>query len=50
METISPKELPYPIADEGLGEKLYPNEKVLADQIADEIEGGIRKQYTSGAA
>ncbi|MBC7751721.1 MAG: catalase family protein [Candidatus Saccharibacteria bacterium] len=40
----------YPIADAGLGEKLYPNEPIYADKIAAEIEKSIRKQYTAGNA
>jgi hypothetical protein len=44
------QELPYPTFDQGLGEELYPNEKGLADQIADAIEKAIRAQYQAGHA
>lgn len=40
----------YPIADSGLGEKLYPDEPMYADKIALEIEKTIREQYTEGNA
>jgi hypothetical protein len=42
--------VPYPIADEQLGEKLYENEEHLTTQIADQVEKGIRAQYQPGAA
>jgi hypothetical protein len=42
--------LPYPDADEYLGEKLYPDEVSLTAQIADEVEKGIRAQYQPGTA
>ncbi len=42
--------LPYPQADEYLGEKLYPDEAHLTEQIADEVEKGIRAQYKPGTA
>jgi hypothetical protein len=40
----------YPVADTGLGETPYPDEEVLAGQIASAIERSIRKQYQSGDA
>jgi hypothetical protein len=40
----------YPVADTGLGETPYPDEEVLAGQIASAIEKSIRKQYQSGDA
>jgi catalase len=42
--------LPYPIADEALGEKLHPDEAAITKQIADEVEKSIRVQYQPGAA
>jgi len=42
--------LPYPDADPGLGESLYPDESDLANQIASNIESSIRKQYAGGDA
>jgi len=41
-------QLPYPKIDHELGEKLQPNEEILAKQIADHIGQAIRTQYTSG--
>lgn len=43
-------DVPYPVADEELGERLYENEASLTTQIADETEKGIRAQYQAGAA
>ena len=40
----------YPDIDSGLSEQLYPNEKVIAEQIAEVIEKSIRKQYALGSA
>lgn len=40
----------YPTADSGLGEKLYPDESMYAEKIAEVIEQSIRKQYTTGNA
>jgi hypothetical protein len=40
----------YPDIDSGLSEQLYPNEKVIAEQIAEVIEKSIRKQYVLGSA
>ena len=42
--------LPYPSADEYLGEKLFPDEAALTDQLADTIEKGVRAQYQAGNA
>jgi hypothetical protein len=38
----------YQIADESLGEKLYPNEEKIAFETADTIEKDLRKQYQKG--
>ncbi|MCH2070597.1 catalase family protein [Acinetobacter pittii] len=40
----------YPEIDPFLGEKLQPNEEVLAQNIAQVIEKSIREQYTVGNA
>ena len=40
----------YPKIDPFLGEKLQPNEEVLAQNIAQVIEKSIREQYTAGNA
>lgn len=40
----------YPKIDSFLGEKLQPNEEVLAQNIAQVIEKSIRAQYTAGNA
>ncbi|MGP4771519.1 catalase family protein [Acinetobacter sp. PFS20] len=40
----------YPKIDPFLGEKLQPNEEVLAQNIAQIIEKSIREQYTAGNA
>jgi len=42
--------VPYPTADEVLGEKLHPDEEAITSQIADLIEAGIRAQYKPGSA
>jgi hypothetical protein len=42
--------VPYPSADEALGEKLHPDEAAITLQIADEVEKSIRAQYLPGAA
>ncbi|WP_343621590.1 catalase family protein [Acinetobacter proteolyticus] len=42
--------IPYPSIDTGLGEKLQPNESILAEQIAEQIGQSIRQQYTTGHA
>ncbi len=44
------RELPYPTVDRFLGEELYPNERDLADRIADAIEKSIRANYKPGHA
>lgn len=41
---------PYPTIDTGLGEKLQPNENILAEQIAEQIGQSIRQKYTAGHA
>lgn len=40
--------IPYPTIDTELGEKLQPNESILAAQISEQIGQSIRKQYTAG--
>lgn len=42
--------LPYPVADPQLGEKLYPNEALYAQQIGVELEKLIRKRDAQGQA
>jgi catalase len=42
--------VPYPIADEILGERLHPDEEEITAQIADHVESGIRAQYQPGSA
>lgn len=53
-QTINPlpqtSTITYPIADSGLGEKLYPDEAKYAEKISAVIEASIRKQYTTGHA
>ncbi|MES2027055.1 MAG: catalase family protein [Pseudomonadota bacterium] len=41
---------PYPVADAFLGERLYPNEQAIAQEMASIIEATIRKQYQPGGA
>jgi catalase len=38
----------YQVADESLGEKLFPNEEKIAFETADTIEKDLRKQYQTG--
>jgi hypothetical protein len=40
----------YPAVDEFLGEKLFPDEAALTEQLADTIERGVRAQYQAGNA
>lgn len=40
----------YPEIDTALGEKIQPNEELLAQNIAQVIEKSIREQYTAGNA
>lgn len=47
---ISSESIAYPEVDAVLGEKLQPNEEVLAQNIAQVIEKSIREQYTAGNA
>nr|WP_312321372.1 catalase family protein [Acinetobacter oleivorans] len=47
---ISSENVTYPKIDPFLGEKLQPNEEVLAQNIAQVIEKSIREQYTAGNA
>jgi len=46
----SSENVTYPKIDPFLGEKLQPNEEVLAQNIAQVIEKSIREQYTAGNA
>ncbi|GAA5585018.1 hypothetical protein Acal01_00149 [Acinetobacter calcoaceticus] len=46
----SSESIAYPEVDTVLGEKLQPNEDVLAQNIAKVIEKSIREQYTAGNA
>jgi len=45
---ISSESIAYPEVDTVLGEKLQPNEDVLAQNIAQVIEKSIREQYPAG--
>lgn len=47
---ISSESNVYPEIDAVLGEKLQPNEELLAQNIAQVIEKSIREQYTAGNA
>lgn len=47
---ISSESNVYPDIDAVLGEKLQPNEELLAQNIAQVIEKSIREQYTAGNA
>jgi hypothetical protein len=40
----------YPSIDADLGEHLYPDEKLIADELSVVIEESIRKQYSAGRA
>ncbi|WP_278394252.1 catalase family protein [Acinetobacter venetianus] len=42
--------IPYPQIDQDLGEKLQPNEALLAQEISKTIEQTIRTQYQNGHA
>ena len=50
MSTISGNSTLYPSPDEALGEKLFPDEAALTDQLADIIEKDVRAQYKAGSA
>src|SRR5476649_2166799 len=39
----------YSDIDPELGEHLYPNEPLIADELSVVIENSIRKQYTAGS-
>ncbi len=41
---------PYPVPDEFLGERLYPNEASLAQRLAQVIDETVRRQYPTGTA
>jgi NH3-dependent NAD+ synthetase len=43
-------QLPYPTIDRELGEKLQPDEEIIANQITEQIVQSIRSQYSSGNA
>lgn len=47
---ISSESIVYPEIDPVLGEKLQPNEELIAHHIAQVIEKSIREQYTAGNA
>ena len=49
-EAASPNAPLYPNIDSGLGEVLYPDEKVFAQEIGIAIEKSIRKTYSAGNA
>jgi hypothetical protein len=40
----------YPNVDAELGERLYPDEMAIADELAAVIEATIRRQYAAGSA
>lgn len=40
----------YPSIDSELGESLYPDEKMIAQELSLVIESSIRKQYSAGSA
>jgi hypothetical protein len=42
--------MPYPEADTALGERLYPNEASIAQELASVIESTVRRQYKDGNA
>jgi len=48
--TDSSHDVPFPVIDEQLGEKLQPDEAHLVTEMANVIEQGIRKQYQTGEA
>ncbi len=39
---------PYPDVDAGLGERLHPEERLLAEEISKVIERSLREQYAPG--
>lgn len=47
---LSPTMLPYPSVDSELGEQLYPDEQLLAQEIGAVIERSTRKEYRPGSA
>jgi len=50
VPVASDNPISYPHADAALGEKLFPDEAALAEQLADTIEKTIREQYQPGNA
>ena len=50
MSIDDTNKFPDPSIDEYLGEKLFPNEADLTEQLADTIELGVRTQYQAGNA
>jgi len=47
---VPPPSISYPNIDAELGERLYPNEMSIADDLSVIIEETIRKQYAAGGA
>jgi Catalase len=50
VPTTSANSMAYPGPDEALGEKLFPDEAALTDQLANTIEKSVRARYTTGRA
>jgi hypothetical protein len=50
MPTTSVNSIAYPSPDEALGEKLFPDEAALTDQLANTIEKGVRTRYRADSA
>jgi hypothetical protein len=42
--------LAYPTADADMGERLYPNEEIIAKKLADVVESTLRRQFQNGNA
>lgn len=49
-QAIHADAIAYPGIDGGLGERLYPGEQALAQEMAQVIEESIRKEYRRGTA
>jgi Catalase len=47
---LAPASIPYPNIDAELGERLYPSEMPIAEDLSVIIEETIRKQYDAGSA
>jgi hypothetical protein len=50
LEGVTFSGIRYPSPDAQLGERLYPDEHVIADQLSAVIEVSIRKRYSAGTA